>query len=119
MILRIAAAIILFLHGLIHLIGVVVFLKIVETKDLPYSTKVLGGRVDIGELGTRILGVLWLVATIGYVIASYAVVADLGWWQGAVVATTCLSLFVTILGWKDSVFGTIFNVLILLVLALT
>lgn len=118
MILRIAAAIILLLHGLIHLIGVVVFLKIVETKELPYSTKVLGGAIDIGEFGTRILGVLWLIATLGYVVASYAVVTKAEWWQDAVLTTTCLSLFVTILGWKDAVFGTIFNVLILIVLVL-
>lgn len=119
MVLRVAAAAILLLHGLIHLIGVVVFLKIVEIKDLPYSTEVLGGRVDIGEVGTRILGVLWLVATIGYIIASYAVVAKLDWWQGAVVSTTCLSLVLTILGWKDTIVGTGLNVLILLILALT
>ena len=41
--LRITAAIVLFLHGLIHLIGTAVYLQWAHIEGLPYKTTLLGG----------------------------------------------------------------------------
>ncbi|HEY43645.1 MAG TPA: hypothetical protein G4O11_06655 [Anaerolineae bacterium] len=43
-----AASIVVFLHGLIHLMGVAVYWKIAKIKGLDYKTRLLGGRWDVG-----------------------------------------------------------------------
>lgn len=105
------AAIVMFLHGLVHLFGVVSFWKL-GLRD-QYSTKILGGVVDIGERGTYVLGFAWLVATVAYAVVAYGMFADLEWWQTSLAAVTAFSLVLTILGWKDTVVGTVFNVVTL------
>jgi len=114
MLLKVAALVIL-LHALIHIIGVVTFWKLGLHDQ--YSTKILGGRIDIGERGTYVLGFAWLVATIVNVIAAVVMFADMDAWQTVLAVATVISLVVTVLGWKDSVVGTVFNVVVLVALA--
>jgi hypothetical protein len=116
MLLKIAAIVIL-LHGLIHLIGVIAFWKLGLHEQ--YSTSVLGGAVEIGERGTYVLGFAWLVTTIAYAVAAYGIFADLDWWQTGLAGVTVFSLVLTILGWKDTIVGTAFNIIILVALFIT
>lgn len=113
MLLKIAALIVL-LHGLIHIIGVIAFWKLGLHDQ--YSTKILGGAIDIGERGTYVLGFAWLAATLAYAVAAYGMFADLDWWRTGVGAVTVFSLVLTILGWKDTIVGTAFNVALLAIL---
>ena len=50
-VITVLAAILLILHGLIHLIGTVVYTKLGTVKGLSYKTTLLGGRWDLGEGG--------------------------------------------------------------------
>lgn len=113
MLLKVAALIIL-LHGLIHLIGVVTFWKLGLHDQ--YSTGVLGGAIDIGERGTYALGFAWLVATIAYVGVAYGMFSDQEWWRTALAGVTVFSLALTILGWRDTIVGTVFNIVVLVAL---
>lgn len=79
--LRITAAIVLFLHGLIHLIGTAVYLQWAHIEGLPYKTTLLGGGWNEGEGGFRVCGLLWAVAAVGFVLTAVAVLAGWGWWQ--------------------------------------
>ena len=58
----ILAGFVLVAHGLIHLIGTTVYLRLGEIKGFTYKTTLLGGRWDIGSAGMGIFGVLWAVA---------------------------------------------------------
>ena len=78
-ILTIIAASVLILHGLIHVIGTVVYLKLGMIEGFSYKTTLLGGRWDVGERGTWISGILWAVAAIGFVVAAVAL-TGLGMW---------------------------------------
>lgn len=109
-----AAAIFVLLHGLVHLIGVIAFWKL-GLRD-QYSTKILGGAVDIGEVGTYGLGAAWLFVTIGYVVAAYLMFFAQPNWRAGLGVITVFSLVLTILGWKDTILGTVVNVIILVVL---
>lgn len=111
--LQIAAAIFMLLHGLIHLVGVITFWKLGLHDQ--YSTKVLGS-VDIGERAMYVFGFFWLVITVAYVVVAYAMAADLSWWRDGLAAATVGSLALTVLGWKDAIFGTAINIVILVVL---
>jgi len=111
-----AAAFIIFAHGLIHLIGMVVYWPLAVVNEIPYKTTLLGGRWDIGETGTRIFGLLWLLGTIGFVVAAAGMTFRTAWWQPVLLATTLFSLVITILDWDATKFGAITNIIILIIL---
>ena len=114
-----AAAFIIFAHGLIHLIGLVVYLQLAVVNEIPYKTTLLGGRWDIGETGTRIFGLLWLIGTIGFVVAAAGMAFRADWWQPILLVTTVFSLVITILDWDAAKFGAITNIIILIILFVT
>ena len=116
MLINVIAAIFLIVHGLIHLIGFVVFWQIAEFEDISYTTTVLGGRLDIGDVGMRVLGVVWLLITAAFVIAGVATFFSPSWWWSFTLAVTVASLIVTLLGWPDAKFGMLANIIILLFL---
>ena len=59
---RLAAAALLVLHGLVHLIGFVVPWRLADLTSggFAYTTTVLAGRLDLGTTGARIVGLLWV-----------------------------------------------------------
>jgi hypothetical protein len=56
-----AAGVVLVLHGMIHLMGTTVYMKLGHVEASPYKTTLLGGRWDPGEGGMRVFGALWLI----------------------------------------------------------
>ena len=115
--LSIAAAVLLAVHGLIHLIGFVVPLQIATVDGFPYRTTVLAGYLAVGEIGARAVGGLWLVCAVGFVVAGLAL------WRGEprtmplVVGLAIASLVLCVLGLPESAFGVVVNVAILAVAA--
>ena len=61
-----AGALVLALHGLVHLMGTTVYLKLGELEGMPYRTTLLDGRWDLGDGGIRVVGVLWAVAAVAF-----------------------------------------------------
>ena len=49
-------------HGLVHVMGTVAYLKIGDVAGLPYKTTLLSGSWDIGLIGIGIFGGLWALA---------------------------------------------------------
>ena len=45
------------LQGLIHLLGVVVYLRLAEVEALSYSTILLSSKLDVGEAGANVFGI--------------------------------------------------------------
>jgi hypothetical protein len=107
------ATILLALHGLIHLMGTTVYMKLGTIAALPYKTTLLGGRWDLGERGMRAFGALWAVAAIGFVVAALALLAGWAWWQPALLAVALFSLMLTALDWSNAYAGALINILIL------
>ena len=117
-ILTIIAYIVLVLHGLIHLMGTVAYMKLVDIQQLPYKTTVLGGRLDLGSRGTAVYGLLWAVAAIGFIVSTIAMISGWEWWQPVLLGITIFSLILTALDWKVAYAGVIVNIIILGVLVL-
>ncbi len=106
----------LFLHGFAHLVGFFVPWKIVRDKEHPYKTTILGGIVDLGDGGIRVIGIIWLSLGVVYFIGAFGVISDQVWWYGLIMLITWISLVFTVLGWPDSKFGIIANILLLIFL---
>ena len=117
-IVTVIASVILFLHGLIHLMGTAAYLKLTEIDQLPYKTTVLSGRWDLGSIGTTIFGILWAVAAIGFVLTAIALFGNWDWWRSVLIGVTLFSLVLTSLDWGVAYAGVIVNLAILLILFL-
>lgn len=110
---RIIAAIVFIVHGLIHLLGFVVPWRLATIEGFAYKTTLLSGTLDVGDAGVRVIGLLWLLAAIGFVVAGVAVFTSQPWWQALTLWVTLFSLVISILGWPDSQFGVLINLVIL------
>ena len=115
-IMLIVATIVLVLHGLIHLMGTVAYMKLGVIQQLPYKTTVLGGRWELGAGGIAVYGALWGVAAIGFVVAALAFWFGWAGWQPLLLGVTLLSLALTALDWDVAFAGVILNIVILALL---
>ena len=66
-------------HGLVHLLWFAMSWQITSIDGLPYSTKLLANRIDVGEAGIRVIGLLWVVATGLWVAAGLGLALTLPW----------------------------------------
>jgi len=105
-------------HGFAHLVGFFVFWRLAEFEEMPYKTTLLAGRIDVGETGIRVVGILWLAAALAFFTCLTAVIPPFEWWLTATLWTTVFSLALCISGWPDSRFGVVANLLILAFLAI-
>lgn len=113
------AAAALALHGLAHLLGAVIYLQWGTVEGLAFKTTVLAGRIDLGEIGIQIFGILWALAALGFVGTAALLYFNLSWWQPVLVGAALLSLALIILDWKDAFGGGLINIAILLSIVVT
>ena len=116
--LRFVVGVFFVLHGLVHLLPFGVSWQLFTTDDLPYSTVVLGGRVDVGHTGIRLVGLLWLLATLIWVVAGVGLILLAPWWTALTVAAALFSSLVCILGLPMAKYGLLINVVVLVLVVL-
>lgn len=117
-VLRLVAAAGIALHGLVHLLGTAVYLRLAEVPEFPYKTTLLGGRWDLGDAGIRVFGLLWAGAAIGFGIAAVALLRDWSSWRMVLAIVTLSSLALTMLDWTVAYAGIVVNGAILAMLLL-
>lgn len=103
---RVVLALLLIVHGLIHLLG---FLKAFDLAAVPLTGQTL---VPLGTVGQRVAGIGWLVAAPLVVAAGALMLAQVpGWWQLGAPALL-LSQGLVVLAWPDAKAGTIANAML-------
>ncbi|CAG0952143.1 hypothetical protein ANRL4_00141 [Anaerolineae bacterium] len=112
-IIRLIAAVILFFHGLVHLMGTVVYMKLGTLEQFSYKTTVLNGRIDLGESGIYIFGGLWAIAAIGFVVTAAGLVINWKWNSSLLVSVSIFSLLLTVLDYEIAFTGVFVNIVIL------
>jgi len=112
---QIIAALVLVLHGLIHLMGTAVYMKLTEIQGFSYKTTLLGGSWDLGENGIRVFGALWVAPAAGFILIAVSLLAGWEWWRPALVAVTLFSLVLTVVDWSIAYAGVVINTVILAV----
>ncbi len=111
-----AAALIVLIHGLIHLMGFVSYWRLAVIEGVPYKTTLLNGAWEVGEAGIRLFGALWLVAAAAFILADIGLVTGQSWWPPLMVGAAVLSLVITALAWRVAYTGVVINVVILALL---
>jgi hypothetical protein len=112
---RLVLAAVLIVHGVAHLVGFVVPWKLLSTDEMPYTTRILGGMLDVGDTGVRALGVVWLVVALAFVLLGGAVLQGLSV-RGWLFATLALSVGLCLAGWPEARIGVVLNALVLMAL---
>lgn len=100
------------MHGIAHLAGFVVPWRLISLADLPYRTTVFGGAVDIGAIGVRAIGLMWLVTGAAFVFLAIAVVVDAAWWYPAFLLTATVSTTACVVEWPRARTGVLVNVVV-------
>jgi len=113
-----AIAALVAIHGCVHLVGFVVPWRLAELKEMPYSTQVFGGKLNVGDKGVRFVGLLWLLAALGYFATAGAIWFLPLWWLTGLFVVTLFSLLICIVGWPHSKIGLFIDIGILAVFAL-
>jgi hypothetical protein len=110
MILKIILSLYLILHGGIHILGFLANFDLLKWDEITYSTKVLMGKVNLGYVGIRLLGLVWLIVMVMYIVAGIAVFSMPDWWLNLTLLATGLSMVLCILGLPDTKAGILANV---------
>ena len=115
---RYALSVLLAAHGIAHLVGFLVPWRLLSSPDMPYKTTLLAGRVDIGDAGIRVIGVLWLL-TAGLMAASAAGLAlQTRWAESMVLPVVLVSLVLCLIEVPQARIGLALNVGLVLLLLL-
>jgi hypothetical protein len=109
------AGFVLVAHGLIHLMGTTVYMRLGDVQGFAYKTTLLAGRWDVGTAGISVFGLLWTVAAVGFIASSVGMMTASSWWQPALIAVSVFSLVLTGLDSSLAFAGIIVNLVILAV----
>jgi len=112
-ILTIIAAVVLIVHGLIHLMGTAVYSRHADIKGLSYKTTLLSGHWDLGPVGVALFGWLWVLPAVGLVAVAVALLVGWAWWPSVLVAVSLVSLVLTALDWSHAFRGAVVDAAIL------
>ena len=113
---RFVLASVLAAHGVAHVVGFVSAWKLATLAELPYRTTIFSGRVDVGDAGIRLLGVLWLLVAVVFLAAAITVVSASGWAGRVLLPVVMASLLLCVTAWPDTRLGVMVNVGLLLLL---
>ncbi len=109
-------AAVLAIHGIAHLVVFLVTFKWIRIEEMPYSTTLFDNRIDVGDTGIRIIGMLWLMTALG----CFALAAA-SWfsWDLFVPVTLGLAFFslaLCLAGWPETIIGMVINGFLIVVL---
>jgi len=97
--------ILVFLHGAIHILGFLKAFKFGKIEQLSISI-------------SRPVGVLWLIAFIFWGITGTSFILGYKWWYWITGISLIVSTGLIISAWRDAKFGTIPNIIILVLAAI-
>ena len=114
---RIVLSVLLLLHGIAHLPGFLASWRLMEVENVPYGTSIVGGAVDVGDSGIRIVGVLWLLVALACVVAGIAGLRGTSGWPTLALSAVTFSVLLCIIGWPAARIGLVVDVALLAVLS--
>jgi hypothetical protein len=98
--LKIFLLIVLFIHGMIHILGFLKAFQLAEINQLIHNI-------------SKPMGILWLLALILFLAAALQLISNHYLWWTTALAAVILSQVLIIIFWQDAKFGTIANIIIL------
>lgn len=113
---RIVLALLMIAHGVAHLPGFLVPWRLMTVREMPHVTTILSGRVDLGEGGIRLVGLLWLGGAMVFAAAGVGALLRAPWWSGLALGAAIGSLLLALVSLPAARVGVWANLLILALL---
>jgi hypothetical protein len=109
---KIALVALLAIHGLIHTMG---FLGTMGLAQFEGASRVPTNVIMAGPEDpiVRILGLVWLIALAGFLLAAVLLLMDTAAWRPVAVASVAVSMVVVVLWWGNAPMGAVANALVL------
>jgi hypothetical protein len=115
---RYVVAGVLLVHGIAHLPGFAVPWRLLSSPEMPYSTTLLSGRLDVGPAGIRVVGIAWFLVGVAFVAAAIAYVRHSSSAVILTAAVAAVSLVLSVLNWPQARIGVFVNLALLILLPL-
>ena len=110
---RLVLAAVVFVHAVAHLPGFLVGWELRSFPELPFRTTILGGSIDVGVVGTKVVGLAWLALSLAFVVICLTVLMRPTWWPVFTYGTIAVSMALCIVGWPETRVGLAANAFIL------
>lgn len=114
---RYALSVLLAAHGLAHLPGFLVPWRWMQSPDLPFKTTLLAGRIDVGVMGIRTVGLAWLATAMVLLVVAAGITLRWRWAEAAAPVAVGFSLVLCVLELPHARLGLVVNLVALLWLA--
>ncbi len=115
-----AFTILLLLHGIAHLPGFLLPWGLVTSEDTPsYPTALFNGAIVLGSVGSRVMGVLWLLVGLGCLAAAIFAWRRSPGWPSYALAVIFVSLVLSVIGWPSTAYGVVTNFALIALLILS
>jgi hypothetical protein len=115
-IVNIVAASILVIHGLSHLPGFVGPWRL--SAKFPYKTTILAGRLDVGDVGAKVVGGLWLLLVIDFAVVAWAAYVGAAWWPLGALGAASGSLLLCLVDWPEMSIGAVIDVALIVIIVI-
>lgn len=98
---KIALVVLMILHGAIHSMGFIKAFRIAEVSQLVNPIQ-------------RKNGVLWLLATVLFILSAIFFITEKEWWWAFSVTAVLISQYLIVNDWNDARLGSVVNIIIFL-----
>ena len=102
-------------HGIAHLVGLFIYWKIIPgTEDTPYKTKIFFSEIEIGTLGVSILGFIYLILAVLFVIIGILLLIErINFNDTIIIGILLFSLIITFIDLMPTIIGFFVNIIYL------
>jgi len=107
--LKIIFSFVIFIHGLIHLLGFVKEWNLASINQLTGET-----LIPLSGWSSKIAGIFWLSGSLFFIASGIIYLFRKDWWWMIAVTAIIISQILIIIYWKDAKIGTIANIFILI-----
>lgn len=83
---------------------------------IPYKTTIFGGAVDLGPIGIRVVGALWLVVALAFMATALAAYVRASRWTVSVLVLSGVSLLLCFTALPEAKIGVVVDVVLVLVM---
>src|SRR5262245_28052380 len=113
---RMLLAALLVVHGAAHLVGFVIPWRLTTPAIVPEPSAAPGDIEDVGSIGARALGALWLLMALTFFGLAAGVLLHIQGSEQWTLAAVAGSMLLCVLDWPDARYGILANVAVMLLL---